>query len=317
MNEALRLISKSLKPFGYHVRKFQAPNLLKINNLESGEDNTQNITAPRLSMDKPYWTQDADLSRMVIYVRTCIRANRNIDTTARITQVNLEEHTLRCLRSLVRSVNHALSHNQDRSIELILLDDRSDAEPLTNLEKELKALHCPYTVETTKETGQGNSLHQQFAEGAQQNTLTYFIEDDYLHEENAIDVLWNFYTQITQQLHTHTLLYPQEHPVLYTDHYPSYILLGPDRHWRSIRHATHSFLTHGHVVRDFWNCFENTKYVGIKKKRKLGSEARTTNKLFHHIPAFSPMKPAAIHLQFEDTVPPLYDWRGLWEGMEG
>ncbi len=315
MNEALRLISKSLKPFGYHVRKFKAPNLLKISNVETA-NNENNIAALRLATDKPYFTSDCNLNHMIVYMRTCIRANRNIDTTARITKVNLEENTLRCLRSLVTTIEHAQKHMSGKTIELVVLDDRSDEECLKNLEKVLAPLTCPYKIEQTKETGQGNSLHEQFKSSIDKNALVYFCEDDYLHEENALQVCWEFYEKIANHFSSHTFIYPQEHPVLYTDHYPSYLVLGKDRHWRTIRHATHTFITHSHVVRDFWDYFENTKYVGVRKKRKKGSEAKTTNKLFKHIPAFSPLKPASIHLQFEETVPPLYDWRPLWDKMK-
>lgn len=312
MNDALKLISKSLKPFGYHVRKFSTPNLLKISTLETS-DNEQNIKTARLSVENPHCTKDANLDHMAIYMRTCIRGNRNIDKTARITGVTLEEHTLRCLKSLLKSITYAQKNMNGKTIELIVLDDRSDHEPLSKIKAVVETATCTHTIEITKETGQGNSLHQQFKDGSAKNALVYFCEDDYLHEENAIKTCWDFYDKIMTEMGTHSFIYPQEHPTLYKDLRPSYIILGNDRHWRTIHNATHTFITHGHIVRDFWDYFENTKYVGIKKKRKLGSENRTTNKLFKHIPAFSPMKPAATHLQFEETVPPLYDWRDLWE----
>ncbi|MGH1457036.1 MAG: glycosyltransferase [Alphaproteobacteria bacterium] len=312
MNDALKLLSKSLKPFGYHIRKFNTPNLLKLNAVETPE-NMQNVKSLRLSIDHPHITKDANTNHMIIYMRTCIRANRNIDKTARITGVTLEEHTLRCLNSLLKSISHAQNHMTGKTIELIVLDDRSDAEPLNKIKALVETATCPHTIKTTKETGQGNSLHQQFKDSSTQNALLYFCEDDYLHEEDAIKTCWEFYDKIMHDMGTHSFIYPQEHPVIYDNLYPSYIVLGSDRHWRTIRNATHTFITHGHIVRDFWDYFENTKYVGVKKKRKLGSEARTTNKLFKHIPAFSPLKPAAVHLQFEETVPPLYDWKNLWE----
>jgi hypothetical protein len=112
---------------------------------------------------------------------------------------------------------------------------------------------------------------------------------------------------------SHLLLYPQEHPVLYANHYPSYIVQGKDGHWRSMSNATHTFLTHGSVVARYWDYFENTKFVGDRKNRRKGSEDRTTNKLFRHIPGFSPLKPCAAHLQFESLLPPYFDWRPLWE----
>lgn len=296
MNDALKLLSKALKPLGYQVSKRGTPALLNMDGH---------------ALSKPYMTDGAHFDHMNIYVRTCIRTDRNIDTKPRITGASLEENTLRCLTSLVRAINFA-----NRDISLIILDDRSDQESVQKIETVLKPLTCAWQIEQTKETGQGNSLYEQFQRAKEENALVYFCEDDYLHEQDAIKVCWDFYDQMTKEFDTHSFIYPQEHRSLYTKPAPSYIFLGADRKWRTIHNATHTFITHGHIVRDFWHYFENTKYVGHPKKRKLGSEAQTTNKLFQHIPAFSPMKPAAVHLQFDGTVPQLYDWQSLWESMK-
>ena len=303
MNDLLRLISKSLQPFGYHVRRYKAPNILKTPGLQNTLSKSQSRTLP----------DNTNFDHMIVYLRTCARDNRNIDTTERVTGPDRLENTLRCIRSLVKSINTAHDAFPDRKIELIALDDRSDAQPLEKIKQVLKTLKCSWDMRQTVEQGQGTSLHEQFSDGRGKNALLYFCEDDYLHEENAVQICWDFYRDIAQKFGTHSLIYPQEHAVLYSDHYPSYLIAGKDRHWRTMHHATHTFITHGHVVKKYWDYFENTKYVGIKKHRKKGSEARTTNKLFKHIPGFSPLKPAAVHLQFEETLPPLYDWRPLWD----
>lgn len=312
MNDALKLLSRTLKPLGYHIRSFGAPNLLRIKNLENAA-NHENIVVPRKATQNAYAATHADLKSLAIYLRSCVRADRNINKRQRVTGPDGAENARRCILSLVRSIQYAQQHCPDLSIRLTALDDRSDPTFQNDIHEILQQLPCPWELRQTETTGQGASLHQQFTEARSMNTLVYFCEDDYLHETEAIAQLWKFYKDMALRLGTHMFLYPQEHAVLYADHYPSYLILGADRHWRTMRHATHTFLTHGHVVRDGWKYFENTKYVGIKKKRKLGSEARTTNLLFKHIPGFSPLKPLAVHLQFEETLPPLYDWRPLWD----
>lgn len=309
MNDLLKFASHALKPFGYHIRKYKAPNILRISALERRHPSLKSL---RRASGRDAIASDARFDRLIIYVRTCLRANRNIDTKPRVTSTDMREVTLRCLRSLVKAVNHAA----EKQIEMIILDDRSDANALEEIKTVLDDLTVPFTIRQTENAGQGHSLHQQFSEGKNQNALVYFVEDDYLHEPDAIAVMWDFYKDMVARLGTHCVIYPQEHAVLYDDHYPSYVLAGKDRHWRTIRHATHTFWTHGHVVRDHWKYFENTKFVGIKKHRKKGSEARTTNKLFEIVPGFSPLRPAAVHLQFENTLPPLYDWKNLWDANE-
>lgn len=302
MNDLLKLISNCLKPFGYHIRKHKAPNVLRLPQLEDSQS----------SLTKGYKTDDPNLDRLIVYLRTCIRANRNVDLTERLTQVPLNENTYRCVNSLIKALNQTCKNLIDRTVELIVLDDNSDEDEKAVLEKILKNATFKWTMRQTKTTGQGASLHQQFSEGKTENAMMYFVEDDYLHEPDGITAAWEFYCQTYKTMETHSLIYPQEHAVLYDNHYPSYLIKGKDRHWRTMNHATHTFMTHSHIVHDFWNYFENTKYVGIKKHRRKGSEARTTNKLFKHIPGFSPLKPVASHLQFENTMPPLYDWKPLW-----
>ena len=310
MNDLVRLISKSLEPFGYHVRPRNGLNFLRIPNLEK----EPNVNATRKTMNKiALQTPEANLGRLIIYLRTCMRDKRNIDTRPRLTSADLTEHSLRCILSLIRSINHATKAIPDVKIELCVLDDHSDSIPLQNLKTLLKQLRMPFTVETTQTTGQGASLYEQFSKARDQDAITYFCEDDYLHEENGIATLIIFYHQMAKISGNLPVLYPQEHNTLYSHHYPSYIVQGEDRHWRSVRHATHTFMTHGKIVEKYWSYFENTKFVGNRKKRKLGSEARTTNKLFKHVPGFSPLTPCAVHLQFEELLPPFYDWRPLWE----
>lgn len=312
MNDILRLISNALKPFGYHLRRHGSPNILKINNCETAQNNS-NVKALRINSSNLTPINGANLEAMIVYVRTCVRLNRNTDKTKRITKATLEENTLRCLRSLVQSINHA--HKTNPNIQLIALDDRSDDAPLQKITATLQKLNCEWQIKQTQETGQGNSLHEQFKSARHEDALVYFCEDDYLHEKDAILTCWNFYKYAAQTFSSHSLIYPQEHAVLYDDLYPSYLIRGEDRSWRTMRHATHTFITHSKIVDQYWDYFENTKYVGIRKKRKKGSEAKTTNKLFKHIPGFSPMRPAAIHLQFENTLPPHYNWRPLWDKM--
>jgi len=141
-----------------------------------------------------------------------------------------------------------------------------------------------------------------------------FCEDDYLHERTAVYEMWSFYQQIFASTNRHLVIHPQEHECLYnSSFYPSYILQNPYRHWRSVADATHIFLTHAHVVRDYWKYFENTKYVGDRKNRHLGSERQTTNLLFDHIPGFVPLPALAGHMQSTHVLPPFFPWQALWD----
>lgn len=283
--------------------------------LVNSQDNT--FTAPKKASDTA-----PDLDIMHIYLRTCLREKRNIDTRPRVTGMSMSDTAFGCIRSLMAALKYA-SDFPDLTCKLIVMDDHSDPQfldEITNITsgptgQAIKNLQVE--VISLSETGQGASLYSQFDHARQHAPgLCYFVEDDYLHDPDAIIKMWQFYKYIWHELQSHCVIYPQEHHFLYHEYYPSYLLAYDDRHWRTMRHATHTLLSHGDIVRQYWGYFENTKYVGIRKKRKKGSENRTTNRLFQKIPGFSPLKPVAAHLQFDETLPPLYNWQEKWDAIK-
>jgi hypothetical protein len=310
MNDLLKILSRSLEPFGYRIRPSRGLNFLKVRGLETGLENPELGAASKsMTMTPP----EGNLDSLTVILRTCLRDNRrrHEDDIPRGTTMN--ESAIRCLHSLVSSINHARDMAPDFPIKLLILDDRSDGHYMRQIKERTALLQAPVEIRTTEQTGQGNSLYQAFSEGRGRDNLVYFVEDDYLHELDGIFRLCEFYRSIAQRTGSHAVLYPQEHPTMYNNHYPSYIVMGADRHWRSMRHATHTFLTHGKVVGTYWRYFENTKYVGHPKKRQRGSEAKTTNKLLQHICGYSPLRPCAVHFQGIGLLPPLYNWKPLWE----
>jgi hypothetical protein len=317
MNEFLRICKRTFKLFGYDLKKAGKFTLhpLKVQqdyHLKTVYDVFDQSKSARKNK------ADANLNHLVIFIRTCLRSNRNVDKRPRFTGSTTAETVYRCLRSTIGSINHACEYAKKGKIEVIILDDHSDAKYLNKIKEIGKELQCSWKIQTTRETGQGQSLFEQFELAKSLNTLCYFCEDDYLHEPGAILEMWQFYNQIYHQTDgTHLVVHPQECEFLYHALYPSYIIAGEKRHWRTMNHATHVLFTHSHVVKSYWHYFENTKYVGDRRKRQLGAESKTTNLLFNHIPGFCPIPAVAGHAQFELTLPPCFDWKKIWNANDG
>ncbi len=308
MNEALRILDRLLKKRGYSIKRHPQYNLLPLKNFNNLE--AQKKVYESFSSNKDFECDNTD--KIEIYLRTCINEKRTRGIHSELTKVSLEEHLIRCIHSLVLAVNHAADNGL--KISLVIFDDRSDQDVLDKLNQLCDKLKCEWLIKTTKETGQGASLHEHFAYAKDREALIYFCEDDYLHVSSAISEMVYFYRKVYKETGSHILIHPQEHELIYSQYYyPSYILRGENRRWRTISNATHTFLTHSNVVKQYWQYFENTKYVGIKEKRHLGSEKKTTNYLFNHIPGFSPIPAVAVHLQSEESLPPFFDWKPLWE----
>ena len=310
MNEFLRILDKLLKKQGYAIKKHSEYNLLPIKN--DGYDKQKKTYASFNSNNKNNLDNSDNIERLEVCLRTCINDKRAKSKRSELTGVSLEEHLLKCINSLFISINEASEQNLE--VNLTIFDDRSSTETLDKIKQLCKALKCKWEIITTDKTGQGESLHQHFSYAKDKNALFYFCEDDYLHEVTAIQEMMGFYKKIYNQTSEHILIHPQEHEMIYSEiNYPSYILLGENRRWRTMSNATHTFFTHSSVVKKYWEYFENTKFVGIKEKRHLGSEKKTTDLLFNYINGFSPIPAVAIHLQTKHALPPFYDWKSLWE----
>lgn len=315
MNEILRLFKKTFNLIGYDLKK---AGKITLNPLPKSAPSDLQTVYQAFDQDLSEKSHKSvpNLDKLVVIIRTCLRSNRNVDTTPRFTGVSTAETIYRCLRSTMVSLNQAYHDSKNHHMEVLILDDHSDALYLDKIKDIASLLQCSWSLQTTQKTGQGLSLHEQFEKAKSLNALCYFCEDDYLHEPSAISEMWDFYRQMYQELGTHVVLHPQECEFLYQTHYPSYVIAGKSRHWRTMNHATHVLFLHSHTVKEYWSYFENTKYVGDRKNRQLGAESKTTNLLFHHMPGFCPIPALAGHAQFEFTLPPCFPWQRIWQENE-
>jgi len=307
MNDVLRILDRLLKKHGYAIKKHHEYNLLPLKDF----NNLVNQEKVYKTFNSNNKNRQSNIDELEICLRTCINEKRTKGKRSELTNVSIEEHLLKCINSLVISTNEAT--RQGIKIKFTVFDDHSDRSTIKKIEILLDKLVCDWQIITTENPGQGESLYQHFLHAKNKNSLFYFCEDDFLHIPSAIYEMMVFYKNVFDQTSSHILIHPQEHELIYSQYnYPSYILLGENRRWRTMSHTTHTFFTHSDVVSDYWEYFENTKFVGIKEKRHLGSEKKTTDRLFNHILGFSPIPAVAVHLQTEQCLPPFFNWREIW-----
>jgi len=197
-----------------------------------------------------------------------------------------------CLRSLANSIR-----NCSYETRLWIADDHSSAATVEQMHKICQGL--TYTLMMIEGTGNNASL-QFIYNYARANFkgLIYFVEDDYLHHPQAVEEIIDFYQQYSSR--TDLVIHPCDYPDRYVQIYPSNILLGRYRHWRTIRHTTYTLAMSHTTLERFWSNY--TADV------RLGEDA-TINRVYDYIPCFSPMPSLAIHLQFENTLSPYINWK--------
>lgn len=187
MNEVLRILDKLLKKQGYAIKKHPEYNLLPLKDFNNFPEQKKVYE----SFNPNNNAKQDNIDKLEICLRTCINDKRAKGKRSELTNVSLEEHLLKCIKSLIISTNEALKQNIN--IKFTVFDDRSDRAVLDKLEKLCADLKCDWQIITTEKTGQGESLHQHFSYAKDKNALVYFCEDDYLHIPTAIYEMLGFY----------------------------------------------------------------------------------------------------------------------------
>ena len=205
---------------------------------------------------------EVNLSRKIKSLLIIFRTNTNVEiwdqNRKRLFEKPKIEYVLRSLYSLIKSIKKLKSENKDIEIKLKIVDDNSNEENLKKL-KNLLILssldfeiighmfndHKNYIKEQKSSETFANlsSLLKSFEIGKTEGKdLVFFVEDDYLHFESALEEMIATYERIASQLNKEIFMCPSDYPYLYMNNEKTSLLLGSKRHWRSINKTLCTFL---------------------------------------------------------------------------
>jgi hypothetical protein len=117
-------------------------------------------------------------------------------------------------------------------------------------------------------------------------------------------------------------IYPFDDPYRYGNNYlkyPTKVILGAKRHWRTAHHTASCFLASHKTVVENWNLFET---MGKSVYDEM-CEDKSINRLFQNMEGcpkreikhllFTPIPSLALHLQDDSTKDPFLNWKALWD----
>lgn len=218
---------------------------------------------------------------------------------------------LKCVKSLVTSINHC-----DFPIRLTVLDDDSDPSFLIQL-KEVIGVADLINLD---QSGFNHSWLRQLQTAAGSEDLVYVVEDDYLHEPNAITNMLNAYHYLNQRFGEQVVISPYDCPFRYESpkEYTTLLLYDGTRYWRHTRHTAGTIFSHSNLFRENWWAFEKLarEYPNITEDQSINLLYRTIERSDAPAIAFSPIPSVAYHLSYSE--PPLIKtehlgWRDLWK----
>jgi hypothetical protein len=247
-----------------------------------------------------------------VIARTCSNSLLTPKTHKRICGDDRDVLIKKCFISLANTIR-ASQHD----IKLTVLDDHSDSQFLEFIKNEAENINL--SLISLEKRGPNNSALEQFKVAAESDGLVYIVEDDYLHEENAIDYMLGAYIHFMHKFNSDTIIFPYDCSLRYQDGHESLTTIYHDgvRYWRSVDKTSNTMFTHYSVLKRNWDKFEN-----LAKNYPKVLEDDTINTLYYShinpnasIRVFSPIPSIAYHVGYSITTQIAtshMSWQDLW-----
>ena len=143
--------------------------------------------------------------------------------------------------------------------------------------------------------------------------LLYFVEDDYVHEDDALIEMIYSYQKFTSQLNNEVILCPVDYPYLYMNNKKTNILIGNKRHWRTIDQSLCTFMISKNLLTKYW---DNLKKTCLDRNDPF---EKHLNEIYKSEFCISPIKSLSLHLTNVNSsygLSPFIDYKKLWNQNE-
>ncbi len=267
-----------------------------------------------------------------IILRTCMSVNMLTQSKKRIFEKDKEEYTKRTLISIINSVHyakdffknvkfkvHIIDHNSSKNqindIKIILDNSNLNFEILNLKFEEYSNLIEKINEEekevTNNQKSNMSNIHQSLILSKEAcEDLTYFVEDDYIHEKNSLAEMLFAYEKIASLTKKELIICPTDYPFLYNQNESTKIFLGDKRHWRQIDQTLCTFLTSKEIIDRYWD-----QIINMCKFEHYPFEKPLHN-IYKNELCISPIPSLAVHFTNINSIyglSPNVDWKRLWD----
>ena len=279
---------------------------------------------------------EVEISRKVkaltVIFRSCTKVNMLTQNKKRLFDRNKSEYTFRSLNSIIMSLNQAKMAFPKIKFDIVIIDYNSKKEDLEQMKKQLNKTNFKNSVitldinEFLDNIKKVNAKNEKVTENQMSNMsnihksllfaknecsdLVYFVEDDYLHRQEAINEMILTYERISSQLKRELILCPADYPYLYTKIDSTNIFLGANKHWRKVEETLCTFLTSKIIVEKYWN-----KFIWMCNFEHYPFE-QPLHDIYKSEYCLSPIPSLAIHLTNINSIfglSPNINWKKIWE----
>jgi len=272
------------------------------------------------------------VSALTVILRTCTSVNMLTQNKKRLFNENKSEYTFRTLNSILLSLQKAKSSFPKIKFDVVVVDHQSPKKDIERIKNQLnKSSFDNYIVnlqvdEFRKNIQKLNSKNENVTERQISNMsnihkslliakekckdLVYFVEDDYLHKEEAISEMILTYERISSQMNRELILCPADYPYLYSKIDSTNIFLGGNQHWRKIDETLCTFLSSKILIEKHWD-----KLVSMCQLEHYPFE-KPLHDIYNFEYCLSPIPSLAFHCTNVNSIfgiSPNIDWKKIWD----
>ena len=256
-----------------------------------------------------------------IVLRTCDHTEVHPERGERFIPCDKVTLLKTCFHSLLNSIQYA----EDKDIKLWIIDDHSSKQTLDYMEDLCSQKNIQCQIIRLETDGFNHSALKQFEFCRDKGReWIYSVEDDYLHEEKAIDVMLKQAKLFKQSFGRNIAIRPDDDVFTYSSNTayaksPCLVFLGYDRHWRTLYNTHNTFFTHVNVMKDYWELFASlAKFF----RKTTVNEDGTINTIWSNgvgkdgpVPLFSPIPTLAYHIS-QGNEPQFGNCKALWNDIK-
>ena len=266
-----------------------------------------------------------------IILRTCMSVNMLTQSKKRIFEKDKEEYTKRTLISLINSVHYAKDFFKNVKFKVHIIDHNSSKKQINDIKIILDKSNLSFEIlnlkfeeysnliekineeekeVTNNQKSNMSNIHQSLILSKEAcEDLTYFVEDDYIHEKNSLAEMLFAYEKIASLTKKELIICPTDYPFLYNQNESTKIFLGDKKHWRQIDKTLCTFLTSKEIIDRYWD-----QIISMCKFEHYPFEKPLHN-IYKKELCISPIPSLAVHFTNINSIyglSPNVDWKRLW-----
>jgi hypothetical protein len=271
------------------------------------------------------------VKKLTIIFRSCTNVNMLTQSKKRLFDLKKSEYTFRSLNSIITSLKNAKNIFPNIDFNIVVIDHNSKKDDVHQIKNQLSnsklensfiTLNMNNFIDninkinekkesvTQNQMSNMSNIHKSLQIAKECKDLIYFVEDDYIHEQNAIEEMIFSYERISSQLNRELVLCPADYPYLYNKINSTNIFLGSKKHWRKVDETLCTFLTSKEIIDKYWN-----KLVSMCQFEHYPFE-KPLHEIYKSEFCLSPIPSLAVHCTNVNSIfgiSPNINWKKIWE----